>query len=126
MLSSPHPRVARIAAGVLAGAVALVPLAGCTLTSNNVSCTNNSCTATLSGDGAGEHARGDPGDARMRRREHGASLGRNAQPVGDAGVPPAGESVSSAWSPEPSSVRGTTVRWMVTSVSPRPPSVISS
>ena len=55
-----------------------------------------------------------------------ASLGRNAQPVGDAGVPPAGESVSSAWSPEPSSARGTTVRWMVTSVSPRPPRVISS
>ena len=52
MLSSPNPRVARIAAGVLAGAVALVPLAGCTLTSNNVSCTNNNCTATLSGDGA--------------------------------------------------------------------------
>jgi hypothetical protein len=52
MLSTPNTRAARIAAGVLAGAVALVPLAGCTLTSNNVSCSTSSCTATLSGDGA--------------------------------------------------------------------------
>jgi hypothetical protein len=52
MVSTPNTRAARIAAGVLAGAVALVPLAGCTLTSNNVSCSTSSCTATLSGDGA--------------------------------------------------------------------------
>ena len=52
MPSTPNPRAVRIAAGVLAGAAALVPLTGCTLTSNNVSCSTSSCTATLSGDGA--------------------------------------------------------------------------
>jgi hypothetical protein len=40
----------RLAAGLLAGALALAPLAGCS--SENVSCTTSSCTATLSGDGA--------------------------------------------------------------------------
>ena len=52
MFSTPAARPARIPAAVFAGAVALVPVAGCTLTSNNVSCSTSSCTATLSGDGA--------------------------------------------------------------------------
>ena len=52
MLSTPNTRAARISAVVFAGAVVLVPLTGCTLTSNNVSCSTSSCTATLSGDGA--------------------------------------------------------------------------
>jgi hypothetical protein len=52
MPSTPNIRAARIAAAVFAGAVALLPLTGCTLTSNNVSCSTSSCTATLSGDGA--------------------------------------------------------------------------
>ena len=45
-------RLPRLAAGLLAGGLALAPLAGCSFTSNNVSCTTSSCTATLSGDGA--------------------------------------------------------------------------
>ena len=52
MPSTPNARTVRISAGVLAGALALVPLTGCSLTSNNVSCSPSSCTATLSGDGA--------------------------------------------------------------------------
>ena len=43
-------RLPRLAAGLLAGCLALAPLAGCT--SENVSCSTSSCTATLSGDGA--------------------------------------------------------------------------
>jgi hypothetical protein len=46
---SATPRTARIAAGFLAGGLVL---AGCSFTSENVSCTTSSCTATLSGDGA--------------------------------------------------------------------------
>jgi hypothetical protein len=45
-------RLPRLAAGLLAGGLALAPLAGCSFTSENVSCTTSSCTATLSGDGA--------------------------------------------------------------------------
>jgi hypothetical protein len=52
MLSTSNVRAARISAGVLAGALTLAPLAGCTFTSNNVSCSGGSCTATLSGEGA--------------------------------------------------------------------------
>lgn len=47
--TTPSPR---ITAALLAGGLALVPLAGCSLTSENVSCTTSSCTATLSGDSA--------------------------------------------------------------------------
>lgn len=43
-------RLPRLAAGLLAGTLLLAPLAGCS--SENVSCTTSSCTATLSGDGA--------------------------------------------------------------------------
>jgi hypothetical protein len=52
MSSTTKARTTRIAAGVLAGALTLIPLAGCSFTSNNVSCSTSSCTATLSGDGA--------------------------------------------------------------------------
>jgi hypothetical protein len=45
-------RLPRLAAGLLAGGLALAPLAGCSFTSGNVSCTTSSCTATLSGDSA--------------------------------------------------------------------------
>ena len=48
----PTTRLPRLAAGLLAGGLALAPLAGCSFTSDNVSCTTSSCTATLSGDGA--------------------------------------------------------------------------
>jgi hypothetical protein len=52
MSSTTTTRTARLAAGVLAGGLLLVPLAGCTFTSHNVSCSGSSCTVTLSGDGA--------------------------------------------------------------------------
>ena len=42
----------RRAAGLLAGALALAALTGCTFSSKNVSCSSSSCTVTLSGDGA--------------------------------------------------------------------------
>jgi hypothetical protein len=45
-------RTSRIAAGLLAGGLTLVPLSACTFTSDNVSCTTSSCTVTLSGEGA--------------------------------------------------------------------------
>ena len=45
-------RHARPAAGMLAGALLLLPLAACSFTSNNVSCSGNSCTATLRGEDA--------------------------------------------------------------------------
>jgi hypothetical protein len=45
-------RAARLPAVLVAGALALAPLAGCTFTSNNVSCSTSSCSVTLSGDGA--------------------------------------------------------------------------
>ncbi len=42
----------RLAAGLLAGALALVPLAGCSFTSNGFSCSGSSCTVTLDGEGS--------------------------------------------------------------------------
>ena len=48
----PTTRLPRLAAGLLAGGLAHAPRAGCSFTSDNVSCTTSSCTATLSGDGA--------------------------------------------------------------------------
>jgi hypothetical protein len=49
----PSMPTSRRTAGLLAGGVALAALTGCTLTSNNVSCSSSgSCTVKLSGDGA--------------------------------------------------------------------------
>jgi hypothetical protein len=45
-------RIPRLAAGLLTGALLLAPLAGCTISSENVSCSSGTCTVTLSGDGA--------------------------------------------------------------------------
>ena len=42
----------RAAAGVLAAGLTLVSLTGCSFSSNNVTCTPNSCSVTLSGNGA--------------------------------------------------------------------------
>jgi hypothetical protein len=44
-------RVPRLAAGLLTGGLLLAPLAGCTFSSDNVSCSGRTCTVTLSGDG---------------------------------------------------------------------------
>ena len=52
MSSTPTTRAARIAAGLLAGGLTVVPLSGCTFSSNNVTCTTSSCSVTLSGNGA--------------------------------------------------------------------------
>ncbi|RBY82705.1 hypothetical protein [Blastococcus sp. TF02A-26] len=41
-----------LAGTVLAGGLGLLSLAGCSFTSENFSCDSNSCTVTLSGDGA--------------------------------------------------------------------------
>jgi hypothetical protein len=88
MSSTPAARAARIPAAVFAGAVALLPLAGCTLTSNNVSCSTSSCTATLSGDGAEAEILG------TTVKFAGTQDGRATLGVGDASVSCAeGESV---------------------------------
>lgn len=52
MSSSSTTRTRRLATGVLAGGLALVSMAGCTFTSNNVSCSGSTCSVTLTGDGA--------------------------------------------------------------------------
>jgi hypothetical protein len=50
MVSTTRP--ARLAAGLLAGGLALAPLAGCSFTSNDFSCSASSCTITLDGEGS--------------------------------------------------------------------------
>ena len=45
-------RNARLAGAVLAGGLGLLPLAGCSFSSENFSCDTNSCSVTLSGEGA--------------------------------------------------------------------------
>lgn len=52
MSSTSSSRTARLASGLLAGGLLLLPLAGCTFGSNNVSCSTSSCTVTLTGEGA--------------------------------------------------------------------------
>ena len=48
-MASPLVRAAHIVAGVLAGSLVL---AGCSLSSDDVSCSGTKCTVTLKGDGA--------------------------------------------------------------------------
>jgi hypothetical protein len=45
-------RTARLAGAVLAGGLGLLAVTGCSFTSENFSCDTDSCTVTLSGDGA--------------------------------------------------------------------------
>ena len=45
-------RATRLAGGLLAGGLSVAALTGCTFSSENVSCSSGSCTATLSGAGA--------------------------------------------------------------------------
>ena len=52
MSTTSTTRSVRLAAGLLAGGLALSPLSGCTFSSDNVSCSASTCTVTLSGDGA--------------------------------------------------------------------------
>ena len=45
-------RIAPLAGAVLAGGLGVLALTGCSFTSENFSCDTNSCSVTLSGDGA--------------------------------------------------------------------------
>ena len=86
-MSSPHVRAARLAAGVLAGALALT---GCSLSSGNVSCSGTKCTATLSAGDASADILGTKVEFAGTSTDGRATLG-----VGDASVSCAeGESVS--------------------------------
>jgi hypothetical protein len=83
-------RPARLATRVVAAALVTVPLAACSsLSSDNVSCSGTSCTATLSGDGAEASILG------TKLAFVGTQDGRATLSVGDASVSCAeGESVS--------------------------------
>jgi hypothetical protein len=86
-MSSPHVRAARLAAGVLAGALALT---GCSLSSDNVSCSGTKCTATLSADDASADILGTKVEFAGTSTDGRATLG-----VGDASVSCAeGENIS--------------------------------
>ena len=76
-MASPHLRAARIAAGALAGALALT---GCSLSSDNVSCSGAKCTATLRGDGASAEILG------TKLTFAGTKDGRATLGVGDASI----------------------------------------
>lgn len=52
MTGTLSPGRGRIVPGLLAGGLAVGALAGCTISSENVSCSVESCTVTLSGAGA--------------------------------------------------------------------------
>ena len=85
-MASPHVRAARIATGVLAGVLALT---GCSLSSDNVSCSGSTCTATLSGDAASAEILG------TKVQFSGTKDGRATLGVGDASVScTEGESIS--------------------------------
>lgn len=45
-------RNCRVPAALLAGALLLAPLTGCSFTSHNVSCSGSTCSVTLSGQGS--------------------------------------------------------------------------
>jgi hypothetical protein len=79
----------RRVAGLLAGAVALLPLAACQVNSDNVSCSGSSCSVTLTGDGTNATVLG------KSLAFAGTSGGRATLSVGDSQVSCAeGQSVS--------------------------------
>jgi len=85
-MASPHVRAARIATGLLAGSFVLT---GCSLSSDNVSCSGTKCTATLSGSGASADILGTKVDFA------GTKDGRATLGVGDTSISCAeGESIS--------------------------------
>ena len=73
-------RRSRTAAGLLAGVLALVPLAACQFSSDNVSCSGGSCSVTLSGNGANATVLG------KSLAFAGTSDGRATVSVGDSSV----------------------------------------
>ena len=89
MPSTPAARAARTAAALLAGALGIAPLAACSFSSDNVSCSTSSCSVTLSGDGAKADLLG------TTLAFAGTKDGRASLSVGDANVSCAeGEKVS--------------------------------
>ena len=76
-MPSPIVRAGRLAAGVLAGTLAL---AGCSLGSDGVSCSGTKCTVTLKGDGASAEILG------QKLEFAGTKDGRATLGVGDASV----------------------------------------
>jgi hypothetical protein len=52
MSATTPTRAARLASGALAGGLALLSLGGCSLSSENFSCSGSSCSVTLSGSGS--------------------------------------------------------------------------
>jgi hypothetical protein len=97
-MANPLHRRARTLAGTAVGVLLLLPLAACS--SDNVSCSGTSCTATLSGDGAKASILGN--DLAFA----GTRDGRATLSVGDTSVSCAeGESVSAG----PLSITCTTV-----------------
>jgi hypothetical protein len=80
---------ARLATGGVAAALLALPLAACSFSSDNVSCSGTTCSATLSGDGAEAKVLG------TTLAFGGVRDGRATLSVGDASVSCAqGESVS--------------------------------
>jgi hypothetical protein len=89
MSSTTRTRTARTAPGFLAAGLALAPLTACSFSSENVSCSTSSCTATLDGDGAKAEILG------TTLEFSGVQDGRATLGVGDASVSCAeGEQVS--------------------------------
>jgi hypothetical protein len=96
-MSSSRARAVRTAVGLLAGAFVLT---GCSLSSDNVSCSGTTCTASLSSEGASAEILG------QKLEFAGTKDGRATLGVGDTSVSCAeGESVSAG----PLSVTCTTV-----------------
>jgi hypothetical protein len=80
-MPAPIPSGARAAAGLLAGALVLLPLAACDMQSDSASCSGTSCSVTLSGDGA-------------KARVLGSTLGYAGTSNGRASVSVAGHTAS--------------------------------
>ena len=74
-------RRTRTAAGLLTGALVLIPSAACDFNSDSVSCSGNSCSVTLSGDGA-------------KAKVLGSTIGFIGASNGQASVSVAGHTVS--------------------------------
>ena len=51
LMSTTTSRASRLAAGVLAGGLTLLPLTACSFSSDNLSCSGSECSLTLSGSG---------------------------------------------------------------------------
>lgn len=80
-MAAPTSSRARTAAGLLTGALLLLPLAACQMNSDSVSCSGNSCSLTLTGNGA-------------QAKVLGSTVGYAGTSNGQATVSVAGHSVS--------------------------------